>query len=238
MYSACKQPIVIIGGFLSSQRFYKELSDILSDLSGQPVVVCNIGFFSWLRVFSAKGWLKILLKLKSTVEEAAKNSPTGKVVLIAHSSGGVMARLFLTPDQFKGNRFNGLNYVSDLVTLGSPHYSERSTPMRKYVQKKYPDSYFQPDVKYFSVAGAAVKGQKRHSLVSLISYYCYKYLCGDGNVIGDGLVPVESALLHGSKRIILEEVGHPFIGARKWYGKPEIVKKWWHEFISVKADRA
>jgi hypothetical protein len=230
--SSKEQPIVILGGFLAKSYFYRDLKNALSSLSGNPVYICNLGFVEWYRAINAKGWLKIMHKLHSLVENTVSESKTGKITLIGHSSGGVIARLYLAPDEFLGCVFNGKRYVSHLITLGSPHYNLHGTPMRKFVQEKYPDSYFHPEVKYFSVAGTGVLGNKNGNVMERISYHSYRYLCGRGDISGDGLVPIDSALLRGSTHITLEGVGHPFLAARNWYGKTENVSIWWNKVVS------
>jgi len=230
---ASEQPIVIIGGFLAKSSFYKELYETLIKVSGQPVFICSLGLIDWIRAVNAGGWLKIMAKLHGKVKEAAKVSATGKIILVGHSSGGVISRLYLGPDEFLGKVFKGLDYVSHLITLGSPHYNLHGAKMRKYVQKIYPDSYFYPKVKYFCVAGAAVQGDRKGSILSRISYYSYKFICGRGDVKGDGLVPVESALLRKSEQLILDGVDHPFFKKRNWYGNTENVSKWWYRFLST-----
>jgi hypothetical protein len=226
------QPIVILGGFLAGPFFYKELERTLCSVSGNPVYICGLNVFDWYGAINARGWLKIMTKLQRLVENVVCESKAGKITLIGHSSGGVIARLYLASDEFLGFVFNGKRYASHLITLGSPHYNLRGTPMRKFVQDKYPDSYFYPEVKYFSVAGTGVSGNNKGNVMERISYYSYRYLSGRGDESGDGLVPTGSALLRGSKHITLEGVGHPFLAARNWYGKPENVKIWWNKIVS------
>ena len=230
--SIIEQPIVILGGFLAATHFYSDLKNALHVLSGNPVYICGLNVLEWYRAINARGWIKIMIKLQRLVENVVCESKTGKIILIGHSSGGVISRLYLSPNDFLGYVFNGKRYVSHLITLGSPHYNLRGTPMRKFVQDKYPDSYFHPDVKYFSVAGTGVLGNKKGNVLERISYYSYRCLCGKGNVYGDGLVPINSALLRGSRQVTLEETGHPFLAARNWYGKPENVSIWWNKFMS------
>jgi len=227
MDSLVQQPIVIIGGFLSVPRFYKDMAHTLAELSGQPVYVCNVSLLDWLRSYSAKGWLNILFKMKDTIDMARESGGDRKVILLGHSSGGVMGRLYLSPEPFLGYTFNGLNHVSHLITLGSPHYGNHLSPMRSYVQRILPDAYFGKHLEYVSVAGTAVDTREKASLITWLSQIFYRYLSGNGKTAGDGLVPVACALLKGSTPIVLEGVGHPFIFAINWYGKPENVRRWW-----------
>ncbi len=51
---------------------------------------------------------------------------------------------------------------------------------------------------------------------------------GDGDVWGDGLVPVASALLRGSQQLTLDGVSH-FTGfGGPWYGAIEVIPQWWN----------
>ena len=65
------QPIVILGGFLITGEAYAPM--------------CR-----WLFTVGAWGWRRLLDRTAALVEELAAGSPTGKVTLIVHSSGGVM----------------------------------------------------------------------------------------------------------------------------------------------------
>lgn len=61
----------------------------------------------------------------------------------------------------------------------------------------------------------------------------YERLIDDGRVPGDGVVPVQSALLPGSEEIILEEAYHSGHFAR-WYGSDhKMVERWWPEELRV-----
>jgi pimeloyl-ACP methyl ester carboxylesterase len=222
-----RQPIVIIGGFPTGPGFYENMARILEELSGQPALVCNVTIGDWLRSFTAKGWFRILLKVRDAVGNARKLYPGCKVTLIGHSTGGIVARLYLSPEPFQGGTFNGLEQVARLITLGSPHYGKHQSPMRAYVQKKLPDAYFGDKIDYVSVAGTAVDLREGAPLVSVVSRICYRYLGGNGRAAGDGLVPVECALLKDSTHVVLEGMGHPFLFATNWYGTPESVRRWW-----------
>lgn len=233
MISNSNQPIVIIGGFLSYSKFYSDMTHVLSELSGQSVYICQISVSDWLMSFSAKGWLNIILKLKTTINYVLEKHPNQKITLIGHSSGGVIGRLYLSHQPFQGYIFNGLKHVNRLITLGSPHYSIHSSPMRSYVQRILPDAFYGKQVDYISISGTAVDLRINPSIINVISRICYQLLCGNGKTNGDGLVPVECALLKDSIHIIVEGAGHPFLFASNWYGKPENVKIWWSKIVSL-----
>ena len=219
-------PIVVFGGFLSQPQLYTRMRDWLAQRTGQQAWVVDTRTHDWLMSVTAEGWAHLLDKLRQTVHRAVESSDTGKITLIGHSSGGVMARLFLSPAPFQGRTYHGLEYVAHLITLGSPHKNRHGTRMRKWVEKEYPGSFF-PSVRYTSVAGKARRGNLRGSLRERWAYFAYRELCGDGTVWGDGLVPISSQLLDGSQQIVLEGVGH-FAGfSALWYGSVPIISRWW-----------
>jgi hypothetical protein len=54
-------------------------------------------------------------------------------------------------------------------------------------------------------------------------------------VVGDGVVPVDSALLSGSETLVLDDIYHNGFYAR-WYGSDrETVERWWPEELRVSA---
>jgi pimeloyl-ACP methyl ester carboxylesterase len=221
------QPIVIMGGFLSFPALYRGMRQKLVELAGQPVWVVQAFVHDWMLAVAPIGWKRLLDRLQHTVRQALSRSSTAKVTLVGHSSGGVVARLYLSAEPFLGISYRGLEHVDQLITLGSPHHNERGTRMRHWVDEEYPGAYFSPQVGYTSVAGRAVQGNRHGSFRERCAFLFYRRLCGDGNAWGDGLVPEESALLRGSRQISLDGVSH-FAGiVGLWYGADEVISRWW-----------
>ncbi|MBC7252322.1 MAG: alpha/beta fold hydrolase [Anaerolineae bacterium] len=226
------QPIVIFGGFLSFTMLYWDMHDALAQLTGQPVHIVEMRGHDWIPSIAPPGWIPLLRKLERTVHQAVRESPTGKVTLIGHSAGGLLGRLYLSPKPFLGHTYRGLEYVDHLITLGTPHYDRRKLLyggwLTRWVNNRYPGAYFAPQVKYTSVAGKVLRGNPHGNLRERHVYVFYKEVLGEGEVWGDGLVPVESALLEGAQQIILEGVSH-FTGfGGPWYGAAEVVPRWWN----------
>jgi pimeloyl-ACP methyl ester carboxylesterase len=225
-----RQPVVIIGGFLSFSVLYLRMRDRLAAHTGQPVSIVNLQGFEWLLAIVPVGWIHLLRQLDRTVRRAASDSVTGKVTLVGHSAGGVLARLYLSPKPFLGRSYRGLDYVNHLITLGSPHYNQRKWiyggMMSQWAEKRQPGAFFAPHVRYTSVAGKLTKGDRHGSPRERNTYALYKDMIGDGSVWGDGLIPVSAALLHGSRHIVLDGVGH-FVGfGGPWYGADDIIPRW------------
>ena len=228
-----EQPTVILGGFLSSPTLYRTMSRSLQRMTGQPVWVVDASTLDWMSSVSMAGWAHLLQKLDRKAKQAVPNSPTGRITLVGHSSGGIVARLYLAPEPFRGRAYCGLERVSLLITLGSPHQNQRVGRIRQWVNQRYPGTYYTPSVRYVSVAGKSIRGSQTGSVAERWAYYSYARLCGEGQVWGDGLVPIQSAHLAGSQQITLDQVSHFGIAGKLWYGSEIAVSRWWQEIQSA-----
>jgi pimeloyl-ACP methyl ester carboxylesterase len=229
-------PIVILGGMLSWPGLYAGMSRSLAACAAAPVSVVPAHPLDWLLAVSARGWSRILEKLDREVRRAAEVH-SARVVLVGHSAGGVVARLYLSPEPFRGRRFAGLERVAHLVTLGSPNTNQFVGPMRRWVDGQYPGAFFAPAVRYTSVAGRRREGRPHGTAAERAAYALYRKLGGDGATWGDGLVPLSVALLPGARAIVLDGVGHGSVLGRPWYGHGEIVRRWWMMAALPPADR-
>jgi len=225
-----QQPVVLLGGFLSQQGNYSALKHAISDLSGNNVWVVDTRFFDWIPCISKVGWLIVLNKLDTTIKNASSTT-NKKVILIGHSQGGILARLYLSPEPFMGKRFAGLESVNQLITLGSPHINHaglnRGGHMSRWIEEKIPGSAFAPQICYKSVAGRYIQGRPKGSLHERFAFSIYKDICRDGEVWGDGIVPVTSALLPGSQQVTLNGVSHYSLIGDPWYGSKQVLPLWW-----------
>jgi len=206
---------------------YRGMREVLAELAGSPVLVVPVTLADWLTAASGWGWKRILLKLERTVGEAMTLEGGRRVTLVGHSSGGVMGRLYLSPEPFRGHAFRGQEKVGRLVTLGSPHLNVRGSPMRRWVDRTYPGAFFAPRVSYTAVGSRAIQGRSRGSMKERMAHLLYRQLCGDGTDWGDGLVPLLSARLEGARNLVLDGVAHAPVGGRRWYGSPDVVRAWW-----------
>ena len=232
------QPVVIFGGFLSFTMLYRGMRDTLSRISGQPVSIVETRGHDWLLSVTRAGWVYLLRKLHGTVQRAIADSATDKVTLVGHSAGGVLARLYLSPNPLLGNTFRGLDYVSHLITLGSPHQNRggltRGGRMSRWIDSRHPAAFFTPQVKYTSVAGKLSYGNRdASSRQERWAYRVYREIGGEGAVWGDGLIPLESALLSGSHQIVLGGVGHFSGFGSHWYGSQEVIPLWWNKIVPL-----
>jgi len=206
---------------------YRAMRDQLQGLARAQVHIVPVGLGRWATATTGRGWLRVLKTLDRVVDQALSESGCQAVTLVGHSSGGVMARLFLSPDPFEGHHFAGLKRVRHLITLGSPHHNVRGATLRRWVDETLPGAFFAPEVAYTTVAGRGIRGDPDGSLRERTVAGLYRHLCGRSDVWGDGLVPVSSAHLEGARNIVLEGVYHAPVAGARWFGSRDVLPRWW-----------
>ena len=183
-----------------------------------------------------------LKKVDEAVIKAIQENGAVEISLVAHSIGGWVSRAWISEHAAPLLK----STVSKIVTLGTPHNRppddsiDQTRGLIKYITQQYPGA-FEKDVSYFSVIGTGTKGNVGlgngliNTIEELLGYVSYSVLSGKGNVLGDGLIPVESAALSGAKLISIDTVKHsdfvPTPGKSirldwPWYGTPEALEKW------------
>jgi pimeloyl-ACP methyl ester carboxylesterase len=222
-----RNPVVILGGSFATARDYWEMRPALEKLTRLPVWFVPVTRLDWALGLTGFGWARILRKLDRTVRRTLAATGASKVVLVGHSSGGVIGRVYLSPRPFRGRVYAGRDMVSCLITLGGPHLNRRGSFMRRWVERKYPGAYFAPGVQYVAVAGKGLLGDRNGKSEERTAFRVYRRLCGRGDVWGDATVPVASALLEGALPIVLDRVFHSPRNGRRWYGNTRTVGRWW-----------
>ena len=227
-------PIVLVGGLMSLPWRYRGLAHILREISGNQVYVASITPLDWL-LGRIRGYGQLVFEIASTVDRALLESDSDKAVLVGHSAGGVACRVFIGGDPpYGGRRYSGHRRVSHLITLGSPHLvaDTKSLAPIAQVNELLPGALHEAaGLRYISVAGGAADGATSPRVRKR-----YERLIEDGRVAGDGVVPVESALLPGSETIVLDDLYHSHYFGR-WYGSDqETVERWWPQDLRVATD--
>jgi hypothetical protein len=224
------QPVLILGGFLITAEAYAPMVETLARLTGQPVRLVEVGRLEWLLTVFPFAWARILDRVATAATELAQSSPTGKITLIGHSSGGILLRLFLSDLPFQGRRYGGRRLANRLIGLGSPHTALKATPLRAMVSRELPGAFFAPEVCYVSVAGALnldPAAEDASDTARRLAPTAYRNSSGDPADRGDGLVPLSGALLEGSRPIVLEGIAHGGAFGKRWYGTSGVVEQWW-----------
>jgi pimeloyl-ACP methyl ester carboxylesterase len=236
-YDETLGPIVVVGGYMSWPMSYRGLAKILAEASGSGVSVTPITPLDWL-LGRIRGYGQLVFEVASTVDKALLESDSDKVVLVGHSAGGILARVYVGGDPpYGGRRYSGYRRVSHLITLGTPHSitaGGRLAPIAE-VNTLFPGA-LHTDIRYRCVAGGAADGTS-----SSRARRRYERFVGDGRVRGDGEVPVEAAQLSGAEHLVIEDLYHGRLyGGLKgrWYGSDrETVERWWPEELRRPRER-
>jgi hypothetical protein len=227
-------PVIVVGGPGSWPAGYRGLAATLSALSGRKVHVVPLTPLDWV-LGRFRGYGQMVFEVASTVDGALLGSEDDHAILVGHSAGGILARVFIGGDPpYGGRRYSGHRRISHLITLGTPHnnaVAARSNPTSR-VNELFPGALHE-HIRYVSVAGAAVDGA-----TSPRARKRYERYVPDGRVAGDGLVPVPSALLPGAEALVLDDLYHGRLYAGlggRWYGADRAsVERWWPEELRVK----
>lgn len=232
------EPIVILGGFGSNYSLYAPLRAALAELSGRPVTVAPLTLLDWASVIASDSYGALLRIVDRAVREALAAHGATRLTLVAHSAGGVLARIYMGDQPYGPRRlvYNGFQRVSALVTLGTPHTTTRSGRQGglnqiAFVQRSYPGAYWR-FIRYVSVMGKGIFGNAGGPPPERGAWQSYRLISGEGGQWGDGVVPLEHGLLEGSRRVIIPGLRHDPRPDRPWYGStPTYVRAWWEQVV-------
>ena len=229
-----RAPIVVVGKHGSWPIEYQRLTRILAELSGSGVSVVPITPLDWV-LGRIRGYGQLVFEVASAVDKALLENGSDKVVLVGHSAGGILARVYVGGDPpYGGRRHSGHRRVSHLISLGTPHNapSRESLAFIAEVNELFPGALHE-GLRYLCVAGAAADGSSSRRVRKR-----YERFVTDGRIKGDGEVPVESALLPGAEHLVLDGLYHDRLhgGLRgRWYGSDrETVGRWWPQELYVR----
>ncbi len=244
-----RQAIIIVGGYNSLWPTYLRLARALEDLSGLQAVAVPLMPWHWWLAERDRNATNILQKLEGTVHWARHRLQARSFVLVGHSAGGLIARLYLHDQPVWGKVYAGVRCVTEVVTLGCPHCSvpeldgPQQSGMNWYLvdaaNRLVPGPFYTDQIRHYSVTGRYVRGDERGRFRERQAHRLYRLMGGgSGDVWGDGVVPVQCQQLVGAQTLLLESVCHsPRIG-RDWYGGSKaIVWKWW-SYVAGQVTRA
>lgn len=220
---------MIVGGATWWPGSYRDFASVLREISGSEVHVVPLTPLDWALGYF-RGFGQLVFEVASTVDRALLESEAKRAVLVGHSAGGLACRVYIGGDPpYGGRRYSGHRRVEQLITLGTPHNvadRERLGPITR-VNELFPGA-LHDGLRYLSVAGEAI-----HGASSPKARKRYERFVEDGRVAGDGVVPVDAALLPGSESLVVDDVHHNRrLGP--WYGSDrETVERWWPEELRV-----
>jgi pimeloyl-ACP methyl ester carboxylesterase len=218
-------PIVIVGGATWWPGSYRNFASLLREISGSEVHIAPLTPLDWTLGY-LRGFGQLVFEVASAVDRALLEGESKKAVLVGHSAGGLACRVYIGGDPpYGGRRYSGHRRVQSLITLGTPHTvadKPRLAPITR-VNELFPGAlHAEAGLRYLSVAGSVADGATSPRVRKR-----YEQFVDDGRVAGDGIVPVDAALLPGSESQVLDGLHHNRRLGR-WYGSDaETVGRWW-----------
>jgi len=227
-----KQAIIIIGGYNSLWPSYLKMARDLEDLSGLQAMGVPLMPWHWWVANRDNSASNILQKLQETVRWARRKFQASQFILVGHSAGGVIGRLYLHDGPVWGHTYSGVDVVHTLITLGSPHCSDRGANtgwvLTDEANRLVPGTPYAGRVRYSAVIGRYLQGSEEGNYKERRAFRAYRFFAGQGDVWGDGLVPIQSAHLDGAETHLLEGVAHSSKIHPNWYaGSKTIAQTWW-----------
>lgn len=226
-----QRAIVIIGGFTTSPGHYNKMAEQLLRLSGLPVSIVPISMGEWPSVVRRSGWRKLLLRLEDTLAATVSKNKSERILIVAHSLGGIVTRLYLSPHSTLEFQPKFASHIERVITLGTPH--RRGVVRRLTVWKGLGECLAQDciPVPILSVVGAvdySARGRVANRAIGLR----YRFHGADAGESGDGIIPVNSAIYDAQRVLTIPNARHDFRIGHPWYGDPEIVQVWWERIKS------
>lgn len=222
--------IILIGGYNSVWPAYLGAARRLEDVSGFRAIGVPLTPWDWWRADRQQDASAILTRLADTVQWARRKWNAGECILVGHSAGGLIARLYLSDQPVWGQTYAGARHVSALITLGSPHCPETSPNwyLIREANRLAPETPHADSLYYLSIAGQSVRGDAQGRFAERRAFRSYQYFAQNGAQIGDAVIPVDAAHLPGAKNIAVEGIVHSRKYGAHWYlGSQALVRRWW-----------
>jgi pimeloyl-ACP methyl ester carboxylesterase len=226
------EAIVIVGGYNSVWTAYLKIARDLEDVTGLQGIGVPLMPWHWWQARRTQNAVHILQQVEETVVWARRRFRADRFILVGHSAGGILCRLYLHEGSVWGHTFAGVEHVTTLITLGSPHCSDRETELGWFLadeaNRLTPGTPHTDRIRYLTVAGRWLQGSQDGNYRQQRAYQAYRFFSGQGDVWGDGVTPVESAGLNGAENLVLEGIAHSRKYNRDWYGSSKaIIRRWW-----------
>lgn len=211
--------------------------------------------FSWYLDLVAKEVRRIEEDAKMKNSGGQGGEGEAKIILVGHSAGGWLARAAICFGSKSHNKRNEIltqstinpKSIAGVVTLGSPNKSppvgsfDLTRGALRITNEHYSDNRnLSSSAFVVSVSGSAVKGtinskknnstQLNRSPLSDLAFKSYKFICGDGNTAGDGIVPCCAAHIANAIQVDLKNVFHSAHLHDRWYGADSVIDQW-HDFV-------
>lgn len=235
--------VLIVGGLLTSPLWYWPQRKHFTDRGASRAEVAPVWVWHWV-LAAFVGPDRSISDVADAIERL--HAEDGRpIIVVGHSGGGILARLALSRPPFGRARRARAESVGAVVTLGTPHRATRfggtigRWGMRAIRFLAEEDQRPGPPVPWtlMTVGGRAPRpgngwlGRLRAALTAT----CYRALMGarGRGVPGDGMVPLECAVMPTKEPLELDGIAHaPFFGA-PWYFSSTAFDEWWPRAVEL-----
>jgi pimeloyl-ACP methyl ester carboxylesterase len=230
MAAVSQNPVVIVPGVLFWDSLYDVMKDALASyIPGEKVAVVPVSMLDWIGVPPSpeRSTNRVMAALDRTVRSMELKFPGEPVTIVAHSGGGTVAMVYLLEKSFQGDCYRIDGKVGKLVALGTPfhtgeHYARIKTD---FIFSNLTPDFFRK-YKVVSVVSNQYRGSLSGNMIEKLCFLFYRSVMDDGNVDGDGIVPVKSCFLEGAENVTIAEAEHLPTPHTRWYGTKEGVEQW------------
>ena len=193
-----------------------------------------------------------LNRIAASIDELTDNQDDVAVVLIGHSAGGWLARAALgfgsctstgRPENNTYGAAISLDCVLGMVTLGTPHLPPPPEVMDmtrgalRITHEQFPGAHHD-GLFYITAIGNAIQGVKQERKTPFEStdmagfaFESYQAVCGEGDAVGDGVVPQSAGHLDGALQLDLDGIFHSIGTPDRWYGSDSVMDLWYDDMM-------
>lgn len=246
--TAVEPTVLVIGGFLSSPPLFGPFRRRLLERGVADVVVAPVWLPDWvLAAFRHRSAPLVTRAGRALLEAGDRSGATSAsrgapILVVGHSAGGGLARLLTSPEPFEGRRYAAAGRIGALVTLGTPNHvhphgeigHRLSTAASEFLEAHAPGPAFAPTTGYLTIGSRVDVARRLGTRSERRQHRFYAGLVGPGapdEIVGDGVVPLDVALLRGAPSIVFDDVVHGPGGP--WYGADDILDRWWPRAVET-----
>lgn len=225
--------VLIVGGFATAPPNYWPLRRRLVERGAGRVDIAPTWPPDWV-LAGVLGFGSVMRRTGRAIATSYIRGGRRPIIIVAHSGGGIAARLAMSHVPFHGRMAGVADAVGCLVTLGTPHrlwaipnrYHHAGHDAAEFLERATPGAYFAPRTEYLTIGSDLQRGIVGGPLGRVFDDFFATIVGREAIRAGDGIVPVSAVHLEGAEQITYDDVLHGVIGS-PWYGDDEILDRWW-----------
>ncbi len=230
MTEVAQNPVVILPGVLFWDSLYAEMKKVLAAyVPKKKIAIVPVSFHDWIGFPPSpeRSTNRVMAALDRTLAMMQERYPEEKITVIAHSGGGTVALVYLLEQPFQGDVYHRSSSVGKLLALGTPFHT---TEHYAKIKTDFIDAHLKPEFfgrcRVVSIVSDQYFGSLEKGMIERMCYMFYKNASGEGEVSGDGIVPVKSCFLKGAENVTISGIEHLPTPHTRWYGTKEGIEQW------------